>query len=105
MSLINKEVSDFTVQAFHEDAFKEISKKDILGKWSVFFFYPADFTFVCPSELEDLANTYEAFKANNCEVYSVSCDSHFVHKAWKDASETIQKIQYPMLADPTGELP
>lgn len=61
MSLINKEVSDFTVQAFHEDAFKEISKKDILGKWSVFFFYPADFTFVCPSELEDLANTYEAF--------------------------------------------
>lgn len=104
MSLINKEVSDFTVQAFHEDAFKEISKKDILGKWSVFFFYPADFTFVCPSELEDLANTYEAFKANNCEVYSVSCDSHFVHKAWKDASETIQKIQYPMLADPTRKL-
>lgn len=104
MSLINKEVSDFTVQAFHEDAFKEISKKDILGKWSVFFFYPADFTFVCPSELEDLANTYEAFKANNCEVYSVSCDSHFVHKAWKDASETIQKLQYPMLADPTGKL-
>lgn len=104
MSLINKEVSDFTVQAFHEDAFKEISKKDILGKWSVFFFYPADFTFVCPSELEDLANTYEAFIANNCEVYSVSCDSHFVHKAWKDASETIQKIQYPMLADPTGKL-
>ena len=104
MSLINKEVSDFTVQAFHEDAFKEISKKDILGKWSVFFFYPADFTFVCPSELEDLANTYEAFKANNCEVYSVSCDSHFVHKAWKDASETIKKIQYPMLADPTSKL-
>lgn len=104
MSLINKEVSDFTVQAFHEDAFKEVSKQDILGKWSVFFFYPADFTFVCPTELEDLAGKYEEFKAINCEVYSVSCDSHFVHKAWKDASETIKKIQYPMLADPTGKL-
>lgn len=104
MSLINKEVSDFTVQAFHEDAFKEVSKQDILGKWSVFFFYPADFTFVCPTELEDLAGKYEEFKAINCEVYSVSCDSHFVHKAWKDASDTIKKIQYPMLADPTGKL-
>lgn len=104
MSLINKEVSDFTVQAFHEDAFKEVSKQDILGKWSVFFFYPADFTFVCTTELEDLAGKYEEFKAINCEVYSVSCDSHFVHKAWKDASETIKKIQYPMLADPTGKL-
>lgn len=104
MSLINKEVSDFTVQAFHEDAFKEVSKQDILGKWSVFFFYPADFTFVCPTELEDLAGKYEEFKAINCEVYSVSCDSHFVHKAWKDTSETIKKIQYPMLADPTGKL-
>ncbi len=104
MSLINKEVSDFTVQAFHEDAFQEVSKQDILGKWSVFFFYPADFTFVCPTELEDLAGKYDEFKAINCEVYSVSCDSHFVHKAWKDASETIKKIQYPMLADPTGKL-
>lgn len=104
MSLINKEVSEFKVQAFHEDAFKEVTKQDILGKWSVFFFYPADFTFVCPTELEDLANKYEEFKNINCEIYSVSCDSHFVHKAWKDASETIRKIQYPMLADPTGAL-
>ena len=59
---------------------------------------------VCPTELEDLANKYEEFKSINCEIYSVSCDSHFVHKAWKDASETIKKIQYPMLADPTGAL-
>ena len=71
------------------------------GKWIVFFFYPADFTFVCPTELEDLANLYEKFQAIGCEVYSVSCDTHFVHKAWHDASERIQKIQYPMLADPT----
>ena len=68
------------------------------------FFYPADFTFVCPTELEDLANKYEEFKKIGCEIYSVSCDTHFVHKAWHDASDTIKKIQYPMLADPTGAL-
>ena len=102
MSLINKEVSEFSVQAFQDNAFKTVTKADILGKWSVFFFYPADFTFVCPTELEDLAEKYEDFKSIGCEIYSVSCDSHFVHKAWHDASKTIQKIKYPMLADPTG---
>ena len=104
MSMINKEVSDFRAYAFHENSFKFVSKEDILGKWSVFFFYPADFTFVCPTELEDLADKYEQFKAVGCEVYSVSTDTHFVHKAWHDASERIQKIQYPMLADPTHAL-
>ena len=104
MSLINKEVNDFKVNAYEGKDFKEVTKKDILGKWSVFFFYPADFTFVCPTELEDLANKYEEFKKIGCEIYSVSCDTHFVHKAWHDASATIKKIQYPMLADPTGAL-
>ena len=104
MSLINKEVNDFKVHAYVGKDFKEVTKKDILGKWSVFFFYPADFTFVCPTELEDLANKYEEFKKIGCEIYSVSCDTHFVHKAWHDASDTIKKIQYPMLADPTGAL-
>ena len=104
MSLINKEVNDFKVQAYVGKDFKEVTKKDILGRWSVFFFYPADFTFVCPTELEDLANKYEEFKKIGCEIYSVSCDTHFVHKAWHDASDTIKKIQYPMLADPTGAL-
>ena len=104
MSMINKEVNEFKVQAYLNEEFKEVSKEDILGKWSVFFFYPADFTFVCPTELEDLANKYEEFKAAGCEVYSVSTDTHFVHKAWHDASERIQKIQYPMLADPTHAL-
>ena len=104
MSLINKEVNDFKVQAYVGKDFKEVTKKDILGKWSVFFFYPADFTFVCPTELEDLANKYEEFKKIGCEIYSVSCDTHFVHKAWHDASDTFKKIQYPMLADPTGAL-
>ena len=59
---------------------------------------------MCPTKLEDLANKYEDFKSAGCEIYSVSCDSHFVHKAWHDASKTIRKIKYPMLADPTGRL-
>ena len=104
MSLINKEVSDFTVQAYVQGEFKEVTKADILGKWSVFFFYPADFTFICPTELEDLANKYEDFKSINCEIFSVSTDSHYVHKAWHDASDRIKKIQYTMLADPTHAL-
>ena len=104
MSMINKEIGAFTAQAFVDNSFKTVTKEDILGKWSVFFFYPADFTFVCPTELEDLANKYEEFKALGVEIYSVSTDSHFVHKAWHDASDRIKKINYPMLADPTHAL-
>jgi peroxiredoxin len=104
MSMINKEVIDFTVQAYWQNEFKTVTKEDILGKWSIFFFYPADFTFVCPTELEDLQNKYNDFQNADCEVYAVSTDSHFVHKAWHDASERIGKITYPMLADPTHEL-
>ena len=104
MSFINKEVADFTVQAFQQGEFKTVSKDDILGKWSVFFFYPADFTFVCPTELEDLANKYDEFKAAGCEIYSVSTDTHFVHKAWHDGSDRIKKINYVMLADLTHVL-
>lgn len=101
MSMINKEIADFKAYAFHENEFKMVSKDDILGKWNVFFFYPADFTFVCPTELEDLANKYSEFKEAGCEIYAVSTDTHFVHKAWHDASDRIKKIAYMMLADPT----
>ncbi|HHW06343.1 MAG TPA: peroxiredoxin [Clostridia bacterium] len=104
MSLIGKEISDFTVKAFVNGDFKDVSKADVLGKWAVFVFYPADFTFVCPTELNDLAELYDEFKKIGVEVYSVSTDTHFVHKAWWDASETIKKIRFPMLADPTGKL-
>ncbi len=99
MSLINKKLEDFTVQAYHDGEFKEVSLSDVQGKWSIFFFYPADFTFVCPTELADLQDNYDALKEINCEVYSVSTDSHYVHKAWADATDTIGKIKYPMLAD------
>lgn len=104
MSLIGKEIKEFKAQAYQNGEFKEITKENLLGKWNVLFFYPADFTFVCPTELEDLADKYEEFKKINCEIYSVSCDTHFVHKAWHDTSKRIQKIQYPMLADPTATL-
>ena len=104
MSLINKEVEDFAVQAFVNGEFKKITKADIMGKWTVFFFYPADFTFVCPTELEDLQNQMEDFNRIGCQIFSVSTDSHFVHKAWHDHSDRIKKITYPMLADPTGKL-
>ena len=104
MSLINKEVAPFSVQAYYDNTFKTVTKNDLMGKWSVFFFYPADFTFVCPTELEDLQDNYDSFKKIGCEIYSVSCDTHYVHKAWHDHSEAISKLTYPMLADPTHAL-
>lgn len=103
-NLIHKEILDFKVQAYYNKEFIEVTEEDVKGHWSVFFFYPADFTFVCPTELGDLQDYYEDFKEIGCEVYSVSMDSHFVHKAWADASDTIARIKYPMLADPTGSL-
>ena len=102
--MINKEVADFCVMSYHDKDFKTVTKEDIRGKWSVFFFYPADFTFVCPTELEDLQNNYAKFQTAGCEIYSVSCDTHFVHKAWHDHSDRISKITYPMLADPAHVL-
>lgn len=104
MSLIGKKLIDFELEAFHNNMFVEVSNKDFLGKWSVIVFYPGDFTFVCPTELEDLANLYEEFQKIGTEVYSCSTDSHFVHKAWFDTSPSIKKIKFPMLADPAGIL-
>ena len=104
MSLVGTQLQSFSVEAFQGFEFKKITDADLKGKWSVVFFYPADFTFVCPTELVDIAEKYEQFQAMGVEVYSVSTDSHFVHKAWHDASDSIRKIKYPMLADPTGAL-
>ncbi len=101
---INTKLPDFKAQVFHNNEFRTVTQKDLLGKWSILFFYPADFTFVCPTELGDLADKYDTLKKMGVEVYSVSTDTHFTHKAWHDASETIKKIRYPMLADPTGHL-
>lgn len=104
MSLINSEIKPFKAQAYHNGKFVEVTDASVKGKWSVFFFYPADFTFVCPTELGDMADLYPEFQKLGVEIYSVSTDTHFVHKAWADASETIRKIKYPMIGDPTGSI-
>ena len=104
MNFIGREIDDFKVNAYQDGKTKEVTKNDVLGKWSIFFFYPADFTFVCPTELVDLAEKYEELKKIGVEVFSVSTDTHFVHKAWHDASDSIKKIQYTMLADPLATL-
>jgi len=104
MSIINSTVKPFQATAYHNGEFVQVSDADLKGKWSVVFFYPADFTFVCPTELGDLADHYATLKQLGVEVYSVSTDKHFTHKAWHDASDTIKKIQYPMVGDPTGAI-
>lgn len=101
MSLINTTIKPFKATVYHNGKFSEVSDADLKGKWSVFVFYPADFTFVCPTELGDLADEYGEFQKLGVEIYSVSTDTHFTHKAWADASETIAKIKYPMIGDPT----
>ncbi len=101
-SIINQQIPEFTTEAFVNGEFKTVSSEDVKGKWSIFLFYPADFTFVCPTELEDMANHYAELQELGVEVYAVSTDSHFVHKAWHDSSDAIGKVNYPMLGDCTG---
>ncbi len=103
-TIINTRIPEFKLEAYRDGKFVTVTDKDVLGKWAVFFFYPADFTFVCPTELVDLAEKYDKLQSMGVEVYSVSCDTHFVHKAWHDASDSIKKIKYTMLADPKGTL-
>jgi peroxiredoxin (alkyl hydroperoxide reductase subunit C) len=105
-SLINTEVLPFRAKAFRDgnSNFVDVSEADLYGKWSVVFFYPADFTFICPTELADLADNYAEFKKLGVEIYSVSTDTHFTHKAWHDTSEAVKKIQYVMVGDPTGTI-
>jgi peroxiredoxin (alkyl hydroperoxide reductase subunit C) len=104
MPLINSQLKPFTAQAYHNGKFVTVSDADLKGKWSVIVFYPADFTFVCPTELGDLADHYAEFQKLGVEIYGVSTDTHFTHKAWHDTSDTIKKVQYPLVGDPTGKL-
>jgi peroxiredoxin len=104
MSLIGSQIKPFKAQAFKAGKFIEVTEKSLAGKWSVVFFYPADFTFVCPTELEDLADNYAEFQKLGVEIYSVSTDTHFAHKAWHDTSGAIKKIQYTMVGDPTTKI-
>ncbi|CAB9493755.1 alkyl hydroperoxide reductase subunit C [Alteromonas macleodii] len=104
MALINTAIKPFKATAFKDGEFVDVSSEDIKGKWAVFVFYPADFTFVCPTELGDIADKYEELQSRGVEVFSVSTDTHFTHKAWHDSSDTINKIKFAMIGDPTGEI-
>jgi len=104
MVRIGEGIPDIEVEAYHNDEIKKVKLSDYRGKWAVLLFYPADFTFICPTELEEAADYYEEFKDLDAEILSVSTDTPFVHKAWHDTSPAIQKVEYPMLADPTGKL-
>ncbi|MRV71026.1 peroxiredoxin [Duganella sp. FT92W] len=104
MSLINTQIKPFKATAYHNGKFVDLTEASLKGKWSVFVFYPADFTFVCPTELEDLANNHAEFQKLGVDVYGISTDTHFAHKAWHDTSDAIKKVQYPLIGDPTGLL-
>ncbi len=99
MGIIGSSIKPFNATSYHQGKFVPVSDADTKGKWGVFFFYPADFTFVCPTELEDLADQYQALQGLGVEVYSVSTDTHFCHKAWHDTSPAIGKINYYMVGD------
>jgi peroxiredoxin (alkyl hydroperoxide reductase subunit C) len=106
MIKIGEKIQDFSAMAYDpvKDDFAKIKASDYLGKWLIVLFYPADFTFVCPTELEDTAKHYDEIKGLGGDVVSISTDTEFVHKAWHDVSTTIQKIKFPMAADPTGNI-
>lgn len=104
MIKINQKIPDFELEAFYNNAIKKIKLSGCKDKWLILIFYPADFTFICPTELEEFADCYEEFKKLGAEIMSVSADTVFVHKAWHDSSPSIKKIKFPMLADPTGKL-
>ncbi|MDR1426881.1 MAG: redoxin domain-containing protein [Bifidobacteriaceae bacterium] len=99
MSLLNTIVPQFAVKAYHAGAFEDVNEKKLDGHWSVLFFYPADFSAVCPTELYDLQEHYAEFAKMGVEVYSVSTDSHYSHQGWAESTPMIDQIAYPMLAD------
>ena len=104
MGIIGSTIQPFSASAFKSGAFVDVTEADALGKWSIFFFYPADFTFVCPTELGDMADNYAELQKLGVEVFSVSTDTHFTHKAWHESSVEVGKVQYAMIGDPSGTI-
>ena len=102
--MINQRAPEIYARAFHSGQIKEILLSRYIGKWVILFFYPADFSFICPTELRELANNYEKFQEMNIEILSISTDTEFVHRAWHESSEIIKKIKFPMIADPSGKI-
>ena len=93
MLKIGSQIPDFKFEVYHNNEFKWMRLSELKGKWVVMLFYPADFTFVCPTELEEAANNYEEFINEGAEVISVSTDTVFSHFAWHDSSKAIGKIK------------
>lgn len=104
MVAINQDIPDFETDAFHNGMIKKMKLSDFKGKWLVMAFYPADFTFVCPTELQELAQTYDQFQDSDAEVVAISTDTAYSHLAWHESSPAIGLVKYPMLADPTGKI-
>jgi peroxiredoxin (alkyl hydroperoxide reductase subunit C) len=104
LPVIGQKIANVEVDVYHQDNFRKMCLAEFSGKWLVLFFYPADFTFICPTELEEMAERYEKFQKLNAEVLSVSTDTKFTHKAWHDHSPAVKKITFPMAADPSCEL-
>jgi peroxiredoxin (alkyl hydroperoxide reductase subunit C) len=104
MLSVGQKIPDLESDSYFDDDIDKIRLSDFKGKWLVVLFYPADFTFICPTELEEAANNHEEFRKNNAEIISVSTDTAYVHKAWHDSSKAVGKMKYPMLADPTGNM-
>jgi NADH-dependent peroxiredoxin subunit C len=104
MSLINTQIPSFKVNAFKQGKFIELTDNDLLGKWSVLVFMPAAFTFNCPTEVEDAADNYAAFKKMETEVYIVTTDTHFAHKVWHETSPAVGKAEFALIGDPTHQL-
>jgi len=104
MVMVGEEIEDFEMEYFQNFEIKKMKLSDLKGKWVVLLFYPGDFTFVCPTELEEAANKYAEFKKEGAEIISVSTDSCFVHDAWQQHSPAIKKVKYPMAGDPAGKL-
>lgn len=103
-NLIGKRVPNIELEAYHQNKIKKVKLTNYKNKWLVLFFYPADFTFICPTEIKELADLYKEFQKNNAEILSVSTDTVFVHKAWHNCSKAISNIKFPMIADPAGKL-
>ena len=104
MSLINTTIAPFKTQAFHNGKFVTVSNESIKGKWNVFIFMPAAFTFNCPTEVEDAADNYAEFQKAGAEVFIVTTDTHFAHKVWHETSPAVGKAKFPLIGDPTHAL-
>lgn len=103
-TIIGKQISWTELDAFHNGKISKINLADYKGKWIILFFYPADFTFVCPTELKELSDYYPEFRNNGAEVFSISTDSAYVHRAWQKDNPLLKDIKFPMLSDRAGNL-